>query len=86
MKTSYHPKSLVRGYKIGMKTESDYVAIPSKIISDQLLNVVYNGSCMLVNKATEKEKSISFNDKFGRGKYTLNYYLWKPNNSLFGIS
>lgn len=86
MKTSYHPKSLVKGYKIGMKTETDYIAVPSKLIFYNPLYVVYDGSTMVIDKKTEKVKSISFNDKFGRGKYTLNYYLWSPNNSFFGIS
>lgn len=82
----YRPKSLVSGYKIGLSSTVKVVAVPNKMITKNNLNVVYNGETMIVNNQTPVLKSISFDDKFGRGKYTLNYYDWTVEKGLFGLS
>lgn len=86
MRTVYKPKMLVSGYKLNLQKAAQYVAVPDKLVSKSDVQVVYNGTTMIIDSSCEKIKSMTFDDKYGRGRYTLDYYEWKPNNSLFGIS
>jgi len=81
----YKPKSLINGYKLGLEREGQYVAVPQKMVLQHPLSIVYNGETMDIDKNTPILKEISFQDKFGRGKYKLLYYLWQPVDNLFGI-
>lgn len=86
MNLVYRPKSLVNGYKIGLSSTTKVVAVPSKMITQNAINVVHDGQSMIVSNKTPVLKSMSFDDKFGRGKYTLNYYEWSADKNLFGMS
>jgi hypothetical protein len=80
----YKPTSLVLGYKIGLKVSEKYIAVPSqKLKKDEETVVIYQGSHMTLKPNSQPVKSISFDDKFGRGSYTLKYFEWKPNDTLF---
>jgi hypothetical protein len=83
----YKTQSLVLGYKLGLKAGAKYVAVPSKSISKkEETYVLFQGSNMVIKPNDTPEKHTTFDDKFGRGSYVLNYYEWKPDNSLFSNS
>ncbi len=73
----YEAKTLMTGYKIGLKTPHLYIGVPEKNVK--------GGGCFAkfqdevrgfsIDKCVGREK---FNDKFRPGKkYTLCYFLWK---------
>ena len=54
------------------------IAVPEKEIAKSDLEVVFKGQKMKVKKDDYPIRKQSFDDKWGRGRYTLNYYPWKP--------
>jgi len=76
---NYKAKTLFTGYKLGLKNDKVYVAVPSKYIKQDKVTVTYENDKMYLNKNARPKHRETFNDKFRVGeKYTLYYYLWKP--------
>jgi len=76
MKISYKVKTLIDGYKLGISFSGKVlVAIPIKKAIPGAV-IAYKNSIMRL--PGEMLKAIDFSDKYGRGTYTLCYYLWKP--------
>jgi hypothetical protein len=73
----YAPKSLVEGYKIGVKySGKTMVAVPQKKAEAGCIIAFGNKIMRTVGK--EPLERISFTDKYGRGSYFLYYYEWIP--------
>jgi hypothetical protein len=78
----YKPKSLIDGYKLGKDYEGkQYVAVPERQALNRV-SVVYDGKRMALPH--EYVMVNSFEDKYGRGRYKLYYYEWKPTPLKFG--
>ncbi len=72
MKTAYIAKTLMTGYKLGLKSADIYVAVPA---GKGFTHAIHNSKIM---ELKEIVKSKEFPDKFKvNEKYILNYYKWK---------
>lgn len=76
MKT-YKTKSLVKGFRLNEELTDDYVAVPKQRLGEDV-EVIYRDQAMVITPKDEPATEIVFSDKFGRGEYTLCYFLWKP--------
>lgn len=72
----YRPKTLFDGKVIG-KT-GYYVAVPEKGYKGKTIKVIYKGVEMIIKNWLKAESFRRFPDKWGRGTYTLGYFLFKP--------
>ena len=76
MKTvNYNVRKLFDGHVIGK--EGLYVAVPDKLKNDKI-KVSYDGQFMLIENWHKAEAYRKFDDKWGRGNYTLGYFKWEP--------
>lgn len=77
--TTYKPKALVNGYKLGAEFGGKwYVAIPKHLLLRGAVTVQFEEKKKVVVSTTPFVTSRDFNDKFRPGKtYTLQYYLWQ---------
>jgi len=76
MKTKiYDAKSIIDGKAIG-KPGAYYVAIPEKYKGFKIF-VFFDGKAKEIGDWMQAEAYRRFPDKFGRGTYTLAYFLWK---------
>lgn len=77
---AYKAKSLVQGFRIGLKNSDYYVGVPAQTWSYKGVMVEYGKDKRWFNpEAVQQEQE--FNDKFGRGKYKLRYVLWRRDDS-----
>ena len=81
MLKKYRCKTLFQGYKIGLPDSDKYIAVPKHIRGVNTLLVTYGKSHMVVDKLGKALKEVTFDDKFGRGTYTLQYFKWMPSIS-----
>lgn len=72
----YKAKFLISGFKIGQKTADKYVAVPAKLLNDDVI-VTCGTEVMAISRGAQPVTSRTFDDKFGRGSYTLNYFKWE---------
>ena len=75
----YVIKKLIHGYQLGIEFAGKIlVAVPDKFHGKKL-EVVFEDKKMIIEKVGEGSLTFrTFEDKFGRGNYTLVYYEWKP--------
>jgi hypothetical protein len=72
----YKAKSLIEGFKVDNKfVGKKLVAVP--LNKSNIGNLIFVGN-QLMRIRTEPLKHLTFEDKFGRGTYTLCYFEWKP--------
>lgn len=84
MRTIYKAKTLVPGYKVANNLkDKDLVAVPLTKLSKELY-VSFDSHTMPIPVGKEPLTTLTFEDKFGRGSYTLAYYEWKPQRLEFG--
>lgn len=77
MVSTYSPKKLIDGYRLGAEFGGAYfVAIPKKKIEGGPVLVKFDNKEMTVYPDDSPVASREFEDKFGRGTYSLNYYAW----------
>lgn len=76
MKT-YRARSLVSGHEIGLKTSQKFIAIPDHY-DKEIIKAMHGGREQLIENWDINGGTKSFNDKFGRGVYTLYYFEWDP--------
>jgi len=74
---NYRPKALINGYKLNLDPDTKYIAVPKKHRKEEIM-VYYQDDEMLITRSKKPEKELQFEDKFNRGKYTLQYFEWKP--------
>lgn len=75
----YKTTSKIFGYKIGIRDDRLYVAVPKKYFDtkDGMVNVFCDGDSKMVTES-DKVREATFEDKFKRGQqYTLYYFFWK---------
>jgi hypothetical protein len=73
----YQAKTLISGYKLGLKDMSLFVGIPKKYWNNICVSVKYGDESRLFSKK-KIVKEEEFVDKFKPGmKYTLCYVLWE---------
>lgn len=73
----YEAKTLMTGYRIGLKNPNLYIGVPEKNIKGGGCFAKFQGEvrAFSMDKCVGREK---FNDKFKPGgTYTLCYFLWK---------
>ena len=81
----YKVKRLINWYELQgfmpVKEGAKYVAIPSKIFLKKKAVVVMSpdGGKMLIERGQKPLAYQNFEDKWGRGTYTLLYFEWLPN-------
>ena len=89
MKT-YNAKTLFSGVVVG-KEDKKFVGIPggqnyeskSDFSSEKNFKVTYNGEVMFIKNWHKAEAFRKFDDRDGRGQYTLAYFEWKPYRESF---
>lgn len=75
---TYKTKSLIKGFKLGKEFSGrQLVAVPTKYLEDGV-TIQLGETSMLLNPYQKPIKTEDFADKFGRGKYTLAYFDWRP--------
>lgn len=76
-KVDYVAKSLLTGYKLGLKEANLYVGIPAKYWQGQMIRIRHKNEVkeFCFDQIVKRE---SFNDKFVPGAtYALVYVLWR---------
>jgi hypothetical protein len=79
MAKEYKPKSIATGFKLGFrddKSTKKFYAVPTHKLPAQV--ILFNKS-ELITIDTPYVYENTFDDKFGRGTYTLRYYPVKEN-------
>jgi hypothetical protein len=77
----YQAKTLISGYKLGLKDMSLFVGVPKKYWPGEYVAVKY-GDFHRMFKKSQIVKEEEFVDKFRPGmKYTLCYILWEKRNA-----
>lgn len=78
----YKPKSIMSGFKLGFrddKSNKKFFAVPKHNLPTQVLlfDEMYN-----ITQETPFDFENTFEDKFGRGNYTLRYYEIKEKKNV----
>jgi hypothetical protein len=76
----YQAKTLISGYKLGLKDMSLFIGIPKKYWPKEYVSVKFEDKLRMFKK-NQIVKEQEFNDKFGSGTYTLCYVLWEKRNA-----
>lgn len=71
----YRAKTLFSGRSLNL--EGMYVAVPDKFKNDRI-EVLFEEKRMVIENWHKAEAYRRFDDKFGRGTYTLGYFKWNP--------
>lgn len=72
----YTAKKLAYGYSLGpLYAGFSYIAVPQKFVTTGV-EVTYNGKQMTIKPNQLPVLKRTFPDQFGRGTYTLCYYIW----------
>lgn len=75
--STYEPKKLINGFRLGAQYGGTFfVAIPKRKIESGPVLVKFDNKTMTIYPDDEPVARREFDDKFGRGKYSLNYYAW----------
>jgi hypothetical protein len=85
LKKVYYAKTLFDGKVVG-KDGGLYVGVPGgqqystkeNFSSEKDFSVIYQGKKMVIPNWHRAEAFRKFDDRAGRGTYTLGYFLWKP--------
>lgn len=75
---SYTTKSLANSYKLGRNYTGLYVAVPKQKLNNFPIQIFYKDESMILESKDSMVTELSFKDKFGKGNYTLCYFLWTP--------
>lgn len=76
MKSEYTAKTLFTGYKIGLKSPSLYVGVPTKYFN-HIIRVNFKDKSKVFGSGQIKAKKV-FNDRFRpKVTYELAYFLWE---------
>jgi hypothetical protein len=75
---TYRIKKLIEGYKVKIEfAGKQMVAVPGQKFTNGKIYIEHKNGFMKV----WKDQSLcvnTFNDRYGRGQYTLYYYIWEP--------
>ena len=71
----YHAKTLFTGKSIGLSNTDIYVGVPEKF-NKVGKEITHAGKTMVVINPSFMKRD--FDDKFGRGKWSLYYHKWEP--------
>ncbi len=78
MNARYKPRQLIEGYRVDKEfTGKTIVAVPEQKVASGV-DVIYHDETMHITPSLPRLKEIEFTDRYGRGKYKLFYYEWKP--------
>ena len=71
----YYAKTLFSGIRVNLDHKYKYVAVPEKKYKHQDFDVIFNNKKRSFNWKDAETYRV-FEDKFGRGNYTLGYFNW----------
>ena len=81
-------KGLVKGYNIGLKNDALYFPVADRDVisfkkfSGEIEAMLIDGTKIMINNWADRVTEKEFNDKSGRGKYKIGYFLYKPKTDL----
>jgi len=77
-------KGLVRGYDIGLQSNLSYIPVSDRDVlsfkeyEGPIEAMLTDGQKMIIPDWKNRIIEEVFEDKFGRGKYKIGYFLFKP--------
>lgn len=79
-------RGLVKGYDIGLQSDALYIPVADRDVksfkkySGQIEAMLIDGKRMVIDKWSDRIIEETFDDKNGRGRYKIGYFLFKDDN------